>query len=1102
MRKEVSRDIRALVFRILFILYVLAVGYLCFANFSRMSEIPKDLFGLPADKVVHFIMFFPFAILVYLSGRQKRGTVLQVLASVGICWSVGCIFAGLTEIVQGAMPYRTEDIKDFYSDVSSITLSSLILTAVELHRMKIVKAGKGLTASLLVGLFCCPVANAQKVPAPTVFDSLCVTLSSRLLEKTGVESELSVYQLRKNGKKLDTYFTNTLSDYPWHKVEQEWFREVLDSGIRALAPGFILGRILTKYNSFEEFATPVRGNDGKPAPYSITKPDPRNSEHKRFIEKLDGMAFPKGMDDRYIALWQSHGRYFDEESSSWKWQRAPLHRTVEDMFTQSFVLPYLIPMLENAGAYVMTPRERDIQTREIIIDNDPSFPGERDPQTRKAGFYSEEGIWESVDIGFADFKKTYSFSDNPFRAGSSRTVSCSGSAKPDASAIWTPEIEERGFYAVYVSYQSCESSSPAARYTVRHIGGESTYLVNQSIGGGTWIYLGSFEFEKGRRGCVILDNSGASGKSVNADAVKIGGGMGKIERGGSVSGVPSYAEGAHYWMQWAGVDSTITRAWPNDYTDDYASRGAWTEMMKKEKGIPFDLCLAFHSDAGLKQNDSIVGTLAIYSYPWENKRKFDDGRSRMASRLLAEFVQDQIVSDIREDFEPEWNRRELWDRSYSESRTPGVPAMILELLSHQNFADMKYGLDPDFRFCVSRAVYKGLLKTLSTFYRTDYVVQPLPVNSFSAICGSGNTVVLSWKPTPDPKEPTAVPDKYIVYTRVDGGAFDAGTAVKGCSVQMTISPGHIYSYRVAACNQGGISFPSEVLSVGKASDSQGDILIVNNFDRVSAPAWIDLPDYAGFDGRLDGGVPYIRDISFVGENYEFRRSAEYIDDESPGFGASLTDKSCSIVAGNSFDYPYVHGKAFMALGYSFSSISRDAFCENAVFGNAVSSAPMVDLICGKQKTSFSGTDSLHLKYSVFPEELKKAIVSYIGQGGNLIVSGANIGSDQSASGFSQEVLGYKCKSFFGTGNGKIGDFRFYNSPNPVEYCVECPDAIAPAGLRSKTVLRYKATGQSAAVLYRGRNGKVFSIGVPIETLKSETDRKELLRMSLQALRNN
>ena len=46
-----------------------------------------------------------------------------------------------------------------------------------------------------------------------------------------------------------------------------------------------------------------------------------------------------------------------------------LFGTTEDLFTQSFVVPYLIPMLENAGAIVFTPRERNWQRQEVIVDN-------------------------------------------------------------------------------------------------------------------------------------------------------------------------------------------------------------------------------------------------------------------------------------------------------------------------------------------------------------------------------------------------------------------------------------------------------------------------------------------------------------------------------------------------------------------------------------------------------------------------------------------------------------------------------------------------------------------------------------------------------------
>jgi len=69
-------------------------------------------------------------------------------------------------------------------------------------------------------------------------------------------------------------------------------------------------------------------------------------------------------------LWQSHGFYYEPKLTRWEWQRARIFQTVEDLYTQSYVLPFLVPMLENAGANVLMPRERDSQIAEVIVDND------------------------------------------------------------------------------------------------------------------------------------------------------------------------------------------------------------------------------------------------------------------------------------------------------------------------------------------------------------------------------------------------------------------------------------------------------------------------------------------------------------------------------------------------------------------------------------------------------------------------------------------------------------------------------------------------------------------------------------------------------------
>jgi hypothetical protein len=254
-----------------------------------------------------------------------------------------------------------------------------------------------------------------------------------------------------------------------------------------------------------------------------------------------------------------------------------------------------------------------------------------------------------------------------------------------------------------------------------------------------------------------------------------------------VSGYPRFTEGARYWLQWSGFTTDVyaPKEGLDDYKEDYMSRAHWvnalmggSERLKKEEGknIPIDLALAVHSDAGVRLNDDIIGTLGIYSTK-ENKGKFEDrDLSRLYSRDLTDIVMSQIVSDIRNLYEPNWTRRGMWDKAYYEARIPGCPTMLLELLSHQNFADMRYGLDPAFRFDVSRAIYKGVLRYLSSQYNTDYVVQPLPVNSFSVEL-SGDVAHLSWKPTVDPLEPTATPEYYILYTRVDGKGFDCGRRI-------------------------------------------------------------------------------------------------------------------------------------------------------------------------------------------------------------------------------------------------------------------------------------------------------------------------------------
>ena len=189
-------------------------------------------------------------------------------------------------------------------------------------------------------------------------------------------------------------------------------------------------------------------------------------------------------------------------------------------------------MLENAGANVLLPRERDLNRQEYILDNDEA-----------AGYTETAGQmpWKSGDgAGFAHKQEVYRDFQNPFLDGTFRQTETQTKGA-ESFAEWSTVIRERGEYAVYVSYKTMKKSSADALYTIHHAGGETHFRINQQMMGGTWVYLGTFLFNEGQTARVTLSNlSEKAGQIVTADAVKIGGGMGNIERAGILSGYPRF----------------------------------------------------------------------------------------------------------------------------------------------------------------------------------------------------------------------------------------------------------------------------------------------------------------------------------------------------------------------------------------------------------------------------------------------------------------------------------------------------------------------------------------------------------------------------------
>ena len=122
--------------RIAFAVYIVAVLVLCFGKFSSSEDVPKELWGIPIDKVVHFLMFFPLPLLAYLAFDRYREERRGAALGAAVTFLGGCVFAAFTEMVQSRLSYRSGDPADFRADALALAASSVIVLIVILAKHK------------------------------------------------------------------------------------------------------------------------------------------------------------------------------------------------------------------------------------------------------------------------------------------------------------------------------------------------------------------------------------------------------------------------------------------------------------------------------------------------------------------------------------------------------------------------------------------------------------------------------------------------------------------------------------------------------------------------------------------------------------------------------------------------------------------------------------------------------------------------------------------------------------------------------------------------------------------------------------------------------
>lgn len=841
-----------------------------------------------------------------------------------------------------------------------------------------------------------------------------------------------------------------------------------------------------------------------------------------------------GLQGRHLSVCASHGRFYDMSERLWRWQRPRIFSTTEDLLSQTFVVPYLMPMLENAGAIVYSARERDWQKNEVIVDNDTP---------EQNGLYIERGDhhkWGSAGRGFAHLKATYINGDNPFADGTARQTTTTSRKSHLSTITWTPVIPADGQYAVYVSYPTLEGSISDAHYIVFHRGVKTTFHVNQQMGGGTWVYLGTFDFAAGQspENSVLLTNQSSSKGIVGADAVRFGGGMGNIARGDSVqmsvSGLPRFLEGARYAAQWAGMPQWVygNKGFTNDYAEDINVRSLCTNHLARGSAylplpepwngtdiyasnpdipavlrldttssepqglrVPIEMSIALHTDAGYSRDMMTIGSLGIYTTDFNNGR-YPSGLNRMVSRDVCDLVVSQVQQDLKTTF-GQWTRRQMYDRNYSESREPEVPGIILEMLSHQNYTDLLMGHDPLFKFTLARAVYKGILRYVHAMHDDEHVVvQPLPVTALGAyVTPNSRQIHVSWLAVEDPLEPSAMPDGFVVYHAIGDGDFDNGTYVSDAYFDLdSADPEVLHRFRVTAANKGGQSMPSEEVCAYISMSGDKRVLVIDAFDRLAGPQPINNDSIQGFDLRIDPGVSLDRTPAYCGQQIFFDKRTMGRE----GYGAlgySTAELEGKLLAGNTRDWSTRHARDIVAATEGKMTISSCTASATSRADFDSRTTTLMDIVFGAEKA-----DGYSLRsYKVFPQHLVQAVAEFARSGGNLLVSGAYVGSDMSSNNdrlLTRSLLKYEyggtldSDSITGISNND-GSFDISRTLNEVSYCVPSVDCLAPTPEAFCSMV-YGPTGHSAAVAYDGQDYRAMTLGFPLESITDTALRRRLL----------
>ena len=708
-----------------------------------------------------------------------------------------------------------------------------------------------------------------------------------------------------------------------------------------------------------------------------------------------------------------HGWFYSADA--WRTQRGNTHDMVEDFITAETVNQYLVPYLQAMGAYVVPIRESDLNPNVAVVDDTAAtIEGE------VAELAASDPGWGAFASPFSD--PTFA----PFAQGTTRAMTAT--ASETGRVVFPVQLAESGDYNVYVAYAQGPDRASDAHVIVRHSGGESHVRIDQRRHGSTWVLLGRWHFEQGGPASVVFANDSAQpGAVISFDAVRLGGGMAEQLRADATTGRPAYESAARYSTQMLGAPPTVFAALADEGSNDVISRprfAAWDHEDGEDA-----IYLAWHTNAPSPAR----GTMSIaFGNTYPCCSGLDDFAGTAGSLELLHAVHDEVIGDLRLDFDPAWKDTGKVTAALGElnpSHNPEMPAILVEIAFHSTIEDAAALRQPNFRRLAARAAAQGVAKFFAAKDGRPVVLPPEPPSALRVQNAGPGKLRVSWRPPVADAGAGDAPASYRVYAGENGYGFADGIDVVGESVELRF-------VRVTAVNDGGESLPTEVVGARAAASGAAPILVVGGFDRLDAAQMI--RDEAPLLGELD------------------RMWLHRMNDGS---------------------YAARHGLALAAAGYAFDGATAASVAQADV---ELAAYRAVDWLAGEQTTG------------ALSDPVRAQLGALFAAGGKLLVSGSELvwALDQEDAAF----LGDTLHVALAADDAETYDVTPLAGPfaaiAPLSfrdvgyggYDANAPDALTP-GAGAMPVLGYPG-GAAAAIAWE--SGIV--VGFPLEHVQGEAAR--------------